>query len=86
MSVIDEIAIARFNKTDDPHDLRPGDALEAARRFLQANPETEHVIVIVGRTMENGSSGTNFFNAGKYAHHAVMGLCLEGMHMVRESG
>jgi hypothetical protein len=85
MQVIDEVALARFNKTDDPADSPPGDALEAARHFLQSETGTEHIIVLVGRTMEDGSSGTRFFQAGKYPHHAVMGLCLEGMHMLRES-
>lgn len=82
----DEIAVARFNKTDDPAKSRPLDALEAAKKWIESDVGAEHVIVLVGRTTEDGSSGTRFFQAGKYPHHATMGLCLEGMHMIRESG
>ena len=82
----DEIAVARFNKTDDPAKSRPLDALEAAKKCIESEGSVEHVIVLVGRTMEDGSSGTRFFQAGSYPHHGMMGLCLEGMHMIRESG
>lgn len=87
MSVIDELAIARFNKTDDPKDSRPLDAIEAAKEFiLGEGKDTHHVIVLLGRDMPDGSSGTRYFQSGSFRHHSVMGLCTEGMHMMRESG
>lgn len=82
----DEIAVARFNKADNPAKSRPLDAIEAAKKWIESEGSAEHVIVLVGRTIEYGSSGTRFFQAGSYPHHATMGLCLEGMHMIRESG
>lgn len=84
---IASIATARFQKIEDPLAHDPRTALDVAREWID-NQETppEHVIVLIGRTTPENSSGTRFFQAGKYAHHAQMGLCYEGREMIRESG
>lgn len=84
---IDELAARRFEMSDDPAKTRPLDAIEAARKFIMEKApgeEIEHVIILTGRTMPENGSGTRYFQAGTYAHHAMMGLCWEGMQMIRE--
>jgi hypothetical protein len=78
----------RFHNATHPAMLDPRTALEAAMEWLNdpTTPKAAHVIVIVGRDVEDGGSGTRYFQAGDYRHHGQMGLMLEGMHMIRESG
>lgn len=80
-----DLAARRFHQgSDKPRDTSINDMLAAASEHIRETPEVEHVIVIIGRTID-GASGTKFFQAGSYTHHGQMGLMLEGMHMVRES-
>lgn len=86
-STVASLVVKRFQKDDNPfaHDARA--ALEVAREWIDAQDEKpDHVIVLIGRTTPENSSGTKYFQSGKYPHHAQMGLMLEGMHMIRESG
>lgn len=85
------LASARFDRAVHPEELTGRDALVAALDWWDACPPDEkptHVIVMIGRDTpgKTTASGTKFFQAGTYRHHAQMGLCLEAMHQIRESG
>jgi hypothetical protein len=81
------LAMKRFEKDGDPTAHDPRAALEVALEWIDANPnKPDHVIVLIGRTTEDNSSGTKYFQSGKYPHHAQLGLVFEGMHMIRDSG
>jgi hypothetical protein len=85
------IEAARFYRADKPEELNPRTALVAALEFFDDAPADDkptHIIVLVGRDVKEnqGGSGTKFFQAGAYRHHGQMGLCLEAMHMIRDSG
>lgn len=83
---------ARFARTSVPAHLNPRAALEAALRWLDEQDakgvKIRHVVVITGRDApdHDSGSGTKYFQAGDYRHHAQMGLCFEGMQMIRDSG
>lgn len=84
---ISSIGVAKFDRATHPQGLSPRHALEKALADYDAvEKKPVHIIVMFGRDMEDGSSGTRYFQAGAYRHHAQMGLCLEAMHMMRESG
>lgn len=85
------MASARFERATRPEELTGRDALVAALDWWDSCPADEkptHVIVMIGRDTpgKTTASGTKFFQAGTYRHHAQMGLCLEAMHQIRESG
>lgn len=85
------IASARFERATHPEELTGRDALVAALSWYDSCPaddKPDHVIIMIGRdTPEFATgSGTKFFQAGTYRHHAQMGLCLEAMHRIRDSG
>lgn len=85
------IAAARFERAVHSEDVGPRDALQAALDWFDGCPaddKPDHVIIMIGRDTPNlaTASGTKFFQAGTYRHHAQMGLCLEAMHRIRESG
>lgn len=82
---VDELAARRFNTgSDKPRETKIADMIAAATKYiLENNPD--HVIIAIGRTDEEGASGTKFFQAGKYAHHGQMGLMMEAALMMRES-
>lgn len=78
--------VARFNRKTDPADHDPATALDAAYEWIKTlDHKPDHIIVLVGRDMPDGSSGTRFFQAGSYRHHAQQGLCSEGALMIRGS-
>jgi hypothetical protein len=85
------IGAARFDRATHPEEVSPRDALTAALDWVDGlhddDPAT-HIIVLIGRDTpeKQTASGTKFFQAGTYRHHAQMGLCLEAMHLIRESG
>jgi len=84
---VTSFASARFYKRQDPAIHNPRSALEVATEWFDQNPEPpNHCIVIFGRDTADGGSGTRFFQAGTYRHHGQMGVMLEGMNMIRESG
>lgn len=86
---ISSLAAARFNKNTDPAAHDAATALDVAYECIKELGEDEkpdHIIVIIGRHMPNGFSGTRFFQAGKFCYHAQYGLCAEGMQMIRDSG
>lgn len=90
-AIVSSIGAAQFKRTDKPAHLRPVTALDAAYEYVRDDNDIEnpisHIIVIIGRDVgPEGCSGTMFKQAGSYRHHAQMGLCLEAMHMMRESG
>lgn len=77
----------RFAAKEDPAEHSPLAALDAAREWYQnSEHKPDHIIVLLGRTTENNGSGTKYMQAGKYPHHAQMGLLLEGIDMIRGSG
>lgn len=81
-------AAARFDKVGDPAKHKPADALEAALEWVK-NPENgpyNHVIICLGRTVEDGGSATKWFQAGDYQYHAQMGLLFETGQMIRGDG
>lgn len=86
------IGAARFARTDVPAHLDPRTAIEAALQSydkkMEDGAKISHVIVIMGydNPAHPSGSGTKFMQAGSYRHHAQMGLCLEGMEMIRDSG
>lgn len=85
------LEVARFYRAEKPEHTNPRSALVAALEFYDKQPADDkptHIMVLVGRdAKENlGASGTSFYQAGTYRHHAQMGLCLEAMHMIRDSG
>lgn len=82
---------ARFDRATHPEELSGRDAIVAALDWWDSCPVDEkptHVIVMIGRDLPRKAtaSGTKFFQAGTYRHHAQMGLCLEAMHLIRDSG
>lgn len=84
---VHSIGAARFNRCTDPADLDPITALDAAYEWIKSlDHKPDHVIVLVGRDMPDGSSGMQFFQAGNYRYHAQMRLCAEGALKIRESG
>lgn len=81
---IADLGLARFARDMDPKKHNPLMALEAAKKWIIDQPEpADHVIILIGRTTGDNGSGTKFFQAGNYPHHAQMGLCLEGMELIR---
>lgn len=85
--MVDEIALRRFDRTSDPKQCRPTDALEAARAWIEQDEKgkgTQHVIVFVGRSDPDGGSFTRYFQAGSYSTHAQLGLCFEATKMLTE--
>ena len=83
------IASARFDRAVHCEDVSPRDAIVAALEWVdKAEAKPAHVIVMIGQDTPGKAtaSGTKFFQAGTYRHHAQMGLCLEAMHLIRESG
>lgn len=80
------IGAARFNRNTDPAAHDPITALDAAYDWIKSlDQKPEHIIVLIGREMSDGASGTQFFQAGNYPYHAQQGLCSEGALMIRES-
>lgn len=80
----------KFAHRTKPDQHQPITALREAVDWLIGAEENgthvDHVIVLFGRTTPEGASGTKFFQAGKYPHHAQMGLCSEGALLIRETG
>lgn len=84
---VHSIGAARFNRCTNPADLDPITALDAAYEWIKSlDHKPDHVIVLVGRNMLDGSSDTQFFQAGKFCYLAQQGLCIEGANRIRESG
>jgi hypothetical protein len=74
----------RFDKNSDPAAHDPITALIVAREWIEQQENgPDHVIVFVGRTTEDGASGTKYFQAGQYPCHAQIGLIVEGLCMLR---
>lgn len=81
-----KLNVARFNRVTDPAAHDATTALDAAYEWIRTlDHKPDHIIVLVGRDMPDGSSGTRFFQAGSYRHHAQQGLCSEGAMMIREN-
>jgi hypothetical protein len=85
-----DLTAKRFAKATDPKDHAPMDALYAALRWIKECEKEgypiEHVMVITGRTTEDGGSSARYFQTGKYPYHAQLGLITEGALMLREDG
>lgn len=84
---ITNLNVVRFNRQMDPAEFDPVTALDAAREWIaECENKPDHVIVLTGRVLENGSCGTRFFQAGQYKYHAQIGLIMEGLNMLRDNG
>jgi hypothetical protein len=87
---VTDFAAARFEKNTNTEDCAPGDALAAARKWLEEcekeGKPIEHVFVIMGRTSEDHGSASRYFQAGKYPYHAQVGLVFDAALMLRENG
>lgn len=85
-----DLAAKRFEKSTNPKDNAPMVALHAALQWIKECEEegmpVEHVIVVTGRTAEDGGSSARYFQTGKYPYHAQLGLITEGSLMLRENG
>lgn len=82
-------ALARADKGSKPREHRPADALDLARAWLEEAGEenqSQHIIVFLGRTNSDNSSGTKYFQTGSFSCHAQVGLVIEGLEMLRDSG
>lgn len=80
------LGAARFNRNTDPAAHDATTALDVAYEWIKSlDHKPDHIIVLVGRDMPDGSSGTRFFQAGNYRYHAQQGLCSEGALMIREN-
>lgn len=65
------INVARFNRKTDPADHDPATALDAAYEWIKTlDHKPSHIIVLVGRDMPDGSSGTRFFQAVTVTMHS----------------
>jgi len=85
---VSSLDAARFNRATHPAHLDPRTALLAALEWFDAQ-ETKplHIQILMGRDVgDECCSWTKFLQAGSYRHHAQMGLCLEAMNLIRESG
>jgi hypothetical protein len=87
---ITDFAKAKFSRNLNPVENAPITALREAIDWLEGacaeGLAVDHVIILMGRSTKDGGSGTKYFQAGKYPHHAQMGLCSEGALMIRDSG
>ena len=64
----------RFYQSDKTHETRLEDVLDAAREFIRES-RADHVIVLVGRRLEEDfGSSTRFFSGGQYTYHEQVGL------------
>lgn len=80
------IALARVDKGSHPRDHVATDALDLARAWIEeADAPPDHIIVFMGRTMSDNSSGTKYFQTGSFSAHAQVGLVYEGLDMLRKS-
>lgn len=81
-------ALARADKGSKPREHRPEDALDLARAWIEESglEAPDHIIVFIGRTNGDNSSGTKYFQTGSFSPHAQVGLVYEGLDMIRESG
>lgn len=62
------------------------EALALAREWIETYGPADHVIVFIGKTNDDNSSGTKYFQTGSFSAHAQAGLIVEGMDMLRNSG
>jgi hypothetical protein len=88
-SNVTNFALARADRGSHPREHKPSDALDLAREWMkQCGPENQpdHIIVFIGRTNSDNSSGTKYFQTGTFSCHAQVGLVYEGLDMLRESG
>lgn len=84
---VTDLQTARFARVPDPAAHETVVALRAAIEWIESLDEKPtHIIISIGRSEPDGGAGTRFFQAGSYNHHGQMGLCLETMQMIRESG
>lgn len=86
MDDITDIRVVKFGKDNDPASHDPLTALIVAEKWIK-DMKADHVIVIVGRTIDGTGSGTKYFQAGNYTHHAQLGLIMAGMELMsRDDG
>lgn len=88
-SNVASFALARADRGSKPREHKPADALDLAREWMeQCGPDNQpdHIIVFMGRTNSDNSSGTKYFQTGNFSAHAQVGLVYEGLDMLRGSG
>lgn len=88
-SNIADFNLARADRGTKPREHAVEDALDLARAWMkECGPENQpdHIIVFLGRTNRDNSSGTKYFQTGTFSSHAQVGLVYEGLDMLRHSG
>lgn len=86
--IFDELSAARFENGRFPNEVPLLSALDAVKKWILETPEDErpeHVIILTGRTDENGLSRHRFFQAGSYGGHAQTGLLVCGLEQLNGS-
>lgn len=86
--IFDELSAARFDNAKFPQGLPVVSAIDAVKKWILETPEEDrpqHVIILTGRTDENGASQQRFFQAGNYGGHAQIGLLVCGLEQLSDS-
>lgn len=86
-SNVASITLARADKGSKPREHAPTDALDLARAWIEeAGAHPDHIIVMLGRTNSDNSSGTKYFQTGSFSAHAQVGLVYEALDLLRSGG
>jgi hypothetical protein len=86
---VTDFALARADKGSKPREHRPADALDLARAWMEKcgpDNQPDHIIIFLGRTHSDNSSGTKYFQTGNFGCHAQVGLVWEGLELLRSTG
>lgn len=85
-SNVASLRLARVDKGTHPRDYPAMEALDMARDWIrEAGQGVDHIIVFLGRTNGDNSSGTKYFQSGSFSAHAQVGLVYEALDLLRNS-
>lgn len=88
-SNVTSFTLARADRGSKPREHKVADALDLAREWMRlCGPENQpdHIIVFLGRTNGDNSSGTKYFQTGSFSPHAQVGLVHEALDLLRNGG
>lgn len=87
-NIVVSLGLARADAGTKPREHKPTDALDLARAWIEESglEAPDHIIVFLGRTNSDNSSGTKYFQTGSFSSHAQVGLVYEGLDLLRNSG
>jgi hypothetical protein len=86
--IFDGLSAARFENAQTPQGLPVVSAIDAVKKWISETPESDrpqHIIILTGRTDEEGVSRHRFFQAGSYGAHSQFGLLYCGLEMLNEA-